>query len=93
MPQHATEPPRRDREDPDARYRHISARLLDGIEQTLDELERPAALRAEIHRAAEQALRAQAGALLCRHALCRRVKRCRRRPCAVPARGIDNAMR
>jgi hypothetical protein len=84
-----TETARRDHEDIDARFRRISDRILDGIEQTLDELAQPAELSAAIERAAAHALDAQAVALRCRHALCRRVKRCRRRPCAVPAPGAD----
>jgi hypothetical protein len=85
MTPHSTEPPRRDPEDFDARSRRITDRILDGIEQTLDDLARPAALRAALQRAGEQALEAEARVLRCRHALCRRVKQCRRRPCAVPA--------
>ncbi len=84
MTQPTSEPARRDPEDLDARCRRISDRILDGIEQTLDERAQPAELRAAIQRAAEHALHAQAGALLCRHALCRRAKRCRRHPCTVP---------
>jgi hypothetical protein len=89
MTQPSSEPARRDPEDVDARFRRISDRILDGIEQTLDELAQPDALRAAIQRAAAHALDAEAVALRCRHALCRRVKQCRRRPCAVPAPGVD----
>jgi hypothetical protein len=88
MTPHTTETARRDQDDFDARYRRISDGILDGIEQTLDELAQPDGLRAAIQRAAAHALDAQACALRCRHALCRRAKRCRRRPCAVPAPGV-----
>lgn len=84
MTPYTTQIPRRDHETLDARVRRISDRILDGIEQTLDELAQPDALRAAIQRAAEREMEAQASALLCRHALCRRAQRCRRQPCAVP---------
>jgi hypothetical protein len=88
MTPHSIDTPRRHHEHLDARYRRLSDRILDGIEQTLDDMAEPARLRAAIQQAAEQALRAQADALLCRHALCRRAKRCRRRPCTVPPAGL-----
>jgi len=93
MSPHSIETPRRDQEDFDARFRRLSERILDGIAQTLDDLAQPDDLRAAIRRAAAHALDARAAALRCRHALCRRAKRCRRRPCAVPAlaAGCDRA--
>ncbi len=64
-----------------ARELRISAKILDGIEETLDELAQPLLLRAAI----EDEVQAQCAALVCRQALCRRAKRCRRQPCKVPA--------
>jgi hypothetical protein len=84
MTPHTINSQRHDREDPDARYRRISDRILDGIEQTLDELARPARLRAAI----DHAVAAHCAPLLCSQALCRRAKRCRRQPCTVPAASL-----
>ena len=78
---HAIEPAHRDDEDLDSRTRRIRERLLDGIEQTLDELAQPQLTRAAI----DHAVRVHTAALLCRHARCRRAQRCRRDPCAVPS--------
>jgi hypothetical protein len=64
----------------DGRIRHIRGRILDGIEQTLDEMDAPATQRAAIARAVQ----AQVAPLLCRQATCRRARRCRRTPCTVP---------
>lgn len=80
MISHPIEPAHRD-DDLDARTRRIRCRILDGIEQTLDELAQPQLTRAAIG----HAVRVHAAALLCRHARCRRAKRCRRDPCAVPS--------
>ena len=70
--------------DLDARCQRIRQRLLDGIEETLDELaqsnHQPAAQQAAI----ADAVWAHVAPLLCRQATCRRAKRCRRNPCAVP---------
>jgi hypothetical protein len=81
MISHPLEPAHRNDDDLDARTRRIRCRLLDGIEQTLDELAQPRVLRAAI----EREVRVHAAALLCRHARCRRAQRCRRDPCAVPS--------
>ena len=70
---------RRD-DDLDARTRRISGRILDGIEETLDELAQPRLLRAAI----EHIVRSQTAPLLCHQATCRRAKSCRRKPCTVP---------
>ncbi len=71
-------------DDFDARTRRIRDQILDGIEETLDELARPRVRRAVI----VSEVQAQCAALLCRQALCRRAKRCRRTPCAVTASGV-----
>ena len=63
------------------RIRRISDRILDGVEETLDDLAQPH----ELHAAIERVVLAQCAALLCRHARCRRAQRCRRTPCAAPA--------
>ena len=83
MTSHATEAAPRD-DDFRARERRIRAKILDGIEETLEELAQPRVLHAAIERAA----RTHCAALLCRQALCRRAKRCRRKPCAVRAAGF-----
>lgn len=70
----------------EARERRIRNKILDGIEETLAELAQPRVLRAAI----EDEVRAQCAALLCRQALCRRAKRCRRQPCAVQAADFRN---
>lgn len=83
-------------DDFDARTRRIRAKILDGIEETLDELAQPRMLHAAIEREevlseVRRAVQAQCAALLCRQALCRRVKRCQRDLCAVPASAYDVA--
>ena len=80
MPLHTSDTTYPD-DDPNARELRIRRRILDGIEQTLDEIARSDRLRA----AAERAALAHYAALLCRHARCRRAGRCRRQPCAVPS--------
>ncbi len=79
MTPHTIKPAARD-DDSKAREQRIRSRILNGIEETLDELAQPRELRAAI----ERALQARCAVLLCRQALCRRVKRCRREPCTVP---------
>lgn len=97
MTPHSIEPAARD-DDFKARERRIRRKILDGIEETLDELAQPRGLHAaiepeQISNEARRAMRAQCAALLCRQALCRRAKRCRRHPCAVPesASGLEEA--
>ena len=68
-------------DDLDARTRRISGRILDGIEETLDELAQPRLLRAAI----ETAVQARCAARLCRNATCRRAGSCRRKPCTLPS--------
>lgn len=84
MTEHTIKASARD-EDVKARERRIQSRILDGIEETLDELAQPKNHIAVLHAAIAQAVTAQCAALLCRQALCRRAKRCRRQPCMVPA--------
>jgi hypothetical protein len=81
MTAHPMEFARRQPDDLDDRTRRIRERLLDGIEQTLDELAQPHLTRVAI----DHAVRVHTAALLCRRARCRRAKRCRRDPCAVPS--------
>jgi hypothetical protein len=95
MTPHLTDTARRD-DDFDARTRRIRARILDGIEETLDELAQPRALHAatpreEILSEVRRAVQAQCAALLCRQALCRRTRSCRREPCVVLARVYGHA--
>ena len=71
-------------DDLKSRELRIRGRILDAVEGTLDDMARSDRLRA----AAERAALAHYAALLYRHALCCRAKRCRRRPCAVPARAL-----
>lgn len=68
-------------DDIDARIRNISDRILDGVEETLDDLAQPH----QLHAAIERVVLAQCAAMVCRHARCRRAQRCRRTPCAAPA--------
>ena len=67
-------------DDLDARCRRVRGRILDAIEETLDELAQPATQRA----AMADTLWAHAAPLLCRQTSCGRAKRCRRKPCIVP---------
>jgi hypothetical protein len=74
-------------EDPKARELRLRGRILDAVEQTLDEMARSDALRA----AAERAALGHYAALLCTHALCRRAKRCRRQPCVAFAQSQSSS--
>ena len=67
-------------DDVGARERYIQNRILDGIEETLDELAQPDTRRAAIDRIVQ----ARCAALRCRHATCRRARSCRSQPCRVP---------
>ena len=68
----------------DARYERVRRKLLHGIEETLDELALPGSQRAAI----ESAVWAHLAPLLCRQAICRRAKNCRRHPCTVPGAAL-----
>ena len=71
-------------DDFEARARRIRGRILDGIEETLDELAQPRVRRAAIDHQVQDILQAHRAASLCRQALCRRAKRCRSEPCKIP---------
>jgi len=80
---HPMQPARLPPDDLDARTRRIRDKLLDSIEATLDELAQPRTIHDAVSRAVQRAMQSHRAALLCRQALCRRAKRCRRDPCAV----------
>ena len=78
-------------DDFDARCMRIRQRLLDGIEETLDELAQPDVTHSLQRAAIARAVQMQVAPLYCRQVLCRRAKRCRRDPCTVPrARVADD---
>jgi hypothetical protein len=66
-------------DDPEDRCQRLRGKILDGIEDTLDDLAQPEAQRAAI----TDAMWAHVAPLLCQQAKCRRAKRCRSDPCIV----------
>lgn len=82
---HAAPDDRHSDDDLDARCRRIRQRLLDGIEETLDELALQGEPFATQQAAITHAVQAHIAPLCCPQALCRRARRCRTQPCKVPA--------
>ena len=77
-------------DDFDARRARIIGRILDGVEQRLDELEQPAVARSLLHASIARVVHAHIAPLSCGLALCQRARRCRGNPCTVPRATNDD---